>query len=159
MSTNAMELLDELDIAILHELQHEGRITNAELARRVNLSPPATHARLKRLEERGYIQHYTALLNHEMLGYDMLCVVLICIQNHQQDAVALFQDSVKQIPEVLECYHITGEFDFMLKVVIQDRKGLQHFLTERLSPIPNITRIQTSLVIREIKSTTALPLE
>ena len=159
MNNQFFHVLDELDIAILRELQEDGRITNIELARRINLSPPATHARLKNLEERGFIRRYTALLNHEQLGYDMVCLVLISIQNHRSDAVEFFQDSIKLIPEILECYHITGEFDFILKVVIHDRRGLERFLVERLAPIPNITRIQTALVIREVKSTTALPLD
>ena len=158
MDYQDMDYLDELDTAILHELQHEGRLSNAELARRINLSPPATHTRLRQLEQRGYIQHYAAILNRERLGYDMLCLIVIGIQQHHAEAVATFQASIREIPEILECYHTTGEFDFVLKVVIRDRRDLERFLVERLSPIPNIARIQTTLVIREVKSTTVLPL-
>lgn len=159
MDYQHMDQLDELDTAILNELQHNGRLSNAELARRINLSPPATHARLRQLEERGYIQHYAAILNRERLGYDMLCLILIGIQQQQSAAVEQFQKRVRRLPEVLECYQTTGEFDFVLKVVIRDRQDLERFLTKRLSAIPNIARIQTTLVIREVKSTTVLPLD
>ncbi len=151
--------LDDLDAAILDELQRDGRISNAELARRINLSPSATHARLNQLEERGYIQQYTAILNRERLGFDMLCLVLIGIQNHQPDAVEIFQRRVQQIPQILECHHTTGEFDYILKVVIRDREDLERFLVHELAPIPHVSRIQTSLVIREVKSTTTLPID
>lgn len=150
--------LDDLDLAILNELQTEGRISNAELARRINLSPPATHARLRQLEDHGYIQGYAALLDRERLGYDMLCIVHIGMESHTYKGIELIQDSLKQIPEVLECFHTTGEFDYILKVALRDRSDLEHFLANQLTQVPNIARIQTSIVIRKVKSTTALPL-
>ncbi len=83
--------LDELDLVILNELQTNGRITNVELARRINLSPPATHTRLRQLEERGYIHGYVALLNRERLGYDMLCIVQISMETHSHQSIQLLQ--------------------------------------------------------------------
>jgi len=151
-------MLDEIDRVILGVLQTEGRITNAELARQVNLSPPATHARIRRLEEGGYIRQYAALVDPEKVGYDMLCFVLVSLQLHQSQQVEGFKEAIKEMPEVLECHHVTGEFDYLLKVVIRNRRDLERFAIERLTPIPGVARIQTSLVLSEVKTTTALPL-
>ena len=153
------EMLDELDKAILEELQTDGRVSNAELARRINLSPPATHTRLRQLEQRGYICKYAALLDRERAGYDMLCFVHMSLQLHQQEQIDEIRTTIQQMPEVLEYYRLTGEFDYLLKVVIRNRKGLERFIIDRLTPIPGVARIQTSLVLTEVKSTTALPLE
>ncbi len=151
--------LDGLDRAILKILQTNARISNVELARRVNLSPPAIHARLKRLEQQGYIREYAALLDREKVGYDMLCFVHINLQLHQHEQVETVRNAIQNMPEVLECYHITGAVDYLLKVVVHNRKDLERFVMHRLTPIPGVARIQTSLVLTEVKCTTALPIE
>jgi Lrp/AsnC family transcriptional regulator, leucine-responsive regulatory protein len=151
--------LDELDRIILQELQHNSRISNVELARQVSLSPPAVHARVRRLEQLGYISRYTALLDWEQLGYTMLCFIHVQLQIHQLEQVNGFRDLVASMPEVLECHHVTGEHDYLLKVAIRDRKDLERFLMDKLTPIQAVARIHTSIVLREIKSTTILPLE
>lgn len=156
---SANDTLDAVDRAILGTLQTSGRMSNVELAQRVNLSPPATHARIKRLEQRGYIRHYAALLNREEIGYDMLCFVHLNLQMHQPEQVQAIRTAISQMPEVLECYHVTGEFDYLLKVVIKNRKDLERFVIDRLTPVPGVARIHTSLVLNEVKSTTALPLD
>lgn len=150
--------LDELDIRILDELQGDARIANAELARRLNLSPPAVHARVRRLEEQGYIRRYSALLDRERLGFDMLCFVSITLQMHTRQQVQQFRAAVQQIPQVLECHHVTGEYDYLLKVTVRNRKELEHLVMERLTPLPGVARIHTSLVFTEVKNSTALPL-
>ena len=152
-------MLDSVDRLILDILQSEGRLSNAELARRVNLSPPATHARLRRLEEEGVIRQYAALLDREKAGFDMLCFVQIGLQLHQPEQVQAVRDAIRGMPEVLECHHITGEYDYLLKVVIHNRKDLERFILERLTPVRGVARIHTSLVLTEVKSTTALPVE
>jgi len=154
-----MPALDFTDRAILDILQSEGRISNAELARRVNLSPPATHARLHRLEETGLVRGYAALLDREKAGFDMLCFVHISLQLHQPEQVEAVRTAIRQMPEVLECHHITGEYDYLLKVVIHNRKDLERFVLERLTPVQGVARIHTSLVLTEVKSTTALPVD
>jgi len=151
--------LDELDRAILNELQTDSSISNVELARRVSLSPPAVHARVKRLEQLGYIRHYVAVLDREKVGFDMLCFIQVSLQVHQTGQVENFRSTVAKMPEVLECHHVTGPFDYLLKVAICNRMDLQRFLMERLTPIPYIANIQTSLVLTEIKTTTALPIK
>ena len=151
--------MDGLDEAILKILQIDGRISNVDLANRVNLSPPAVHARLKRLEERGYIRQYVALLDREFIGFDMLCFINVSLQLHQLEHVENFKRMILEMPQVLECHHLTGEFDYLLKVVVSSRKDLEQFVVNQLTPIPGLARIHTSLVLTEIKSTTALPLD
>lgn len=150
--------LDELDKAILQRLQADGRMSNVDLAAQVNLSPPAVHARLKRLEGRGYIRQYVALLDREKVGYDMLCFIRVNLQLHQPEQVENFRQVIQQMPEVLECHHLTGEYDYLLKVVVHNRQDLERFVVKRLTPIPGIARIHTSLVLSEVKATTTLPL-
>jgi DNA-binding Lrp family transcriptional regulator len=151
--------MDTLDADMLRHLQADGRTSNAELARRLNLSPPAIHARLRRLEEEGYIRGYTAVLDRERLGFDMLCFVHITLQQHNTDLVERFRAAVREIPEVLECHHITGEYDYLLKAVVCNRKDLERLVVQRLTPIPGVARIHTSIALSEIKQTTALPLD
>lgn len=151
-------VLDELDRAILLELQKNGRISHVELSRIVNLSPPAIHTRIKRLEQQGYIDHYAALVNRELVGYEMLCFISVSLQVHQLDQVENFRRRVTEMPEVLECYHLTGEYDYLLKVAVYNQKSLQQFLMDKLTPIPGIGRIHTSLVLTEIKHSTVLSL-
>ena len=154
-----LEDLDDLDKAILTELQGDSAISNVELARRISLSPPAVHARIKRLEELGYVRQYVAILDREKVGYDMLCVINVTLQHHHMDAINVFREAVQQMPEVLEAYFVTGEFDYLLKVVVRSRKELETFLMEKLTPIPGIARIATSIVLTEIKYTTSLALD
>ncbi len=150
--------LDELDLSILRVLQENGRISNVELASQINLSPPATYTRLKRLEKQGYIRSYVALLEWGRMGYDMICFINISLQMHQPGEVEKFRQRVSQLPEVLECHHITGEFDYLLKVAIKNRDDLDRFVMKQLTPISGISRIYTSLALNEIKASTALPI-
>jgi DNA-binding Lrp family transcriptional regulator len=160
MEDNSQDFeLNETDVAILREVQEDGRISNVELASRIDLSPPATHARLKRLQSQGYIRQYVAILDQEKMGFDMTCFVNISLRMHGPNELSGFRDSVKQLPEVLDCYHVTGEFDYLLKVIVRNRKELQRFVEHKLTPIPGVARIYTSLVLDEIKSSTSLPLE
>lgn len=152
-------MLDDVDRRLLRSLQFNGRMSNVELAQAVHLSPPATHARLRRLERDGYIRQYAAVLDREKTGYDLLCFIHVSLQMHQLEQVENFRQSTRQMPEVLECHHITGEYDYLLKVALRNRKDLERFLVDRLTPIPGVGRIHTSLVLTEVKATMALPLE
>ena len=150
---------DKLDQRILDELQKDARISNAELARRVNLSPPATHSRVKRLEEKKIIQRYAAVLDRQRAGYDLLCFVRVSLQLHDLDQVTGFHEAVQIMPEVLECHHVTGDYDYLLKVVARNTEDLENFLVNRLTPIQGVAQIHTSLVLREVKNSTMLPLK
>ena len=152
-------MLDKVDKSILRALQADGRLSNVELSRKISLSPPATHSRLRRLEKDGYIRQYTAVVDREKAGYDLLCFIHISLQMHQVTQVEKFREATRKMPEVLECHHITGEYDYLLKVVLRNRKDLERFVVDKLTPIPGVARIHTSLVFTEVKSTMALPLE
>ncbi len=150
--------IDETDKTILRLLQASGRVSNAEIARRVGLSAPATHARMRRLEEAGVIRRYATLLDREAIGFDMVCFINVSLQLHQFEAIERFKELVQDMPEVLECHHITGEFDYLLKAVFRNRDELQAFVVNKLTPIPGMARINTSLVLIEIKATQELPI-
>lgn len=150
--------LNDVDRVILQALQTDGRASIVDLAKQVGLSTSATHTRIRRLEQEGYVERYVALLSRDKTGYDMLCFVNVSLQMHQPQQVEAFKAAVQEMPEVLECYHVTGEFDYLLKVAIRNRKDLERFVLHRLTPIPGVARIHTSLVLSEVKSTTALPL-
>lgn len=150
--------LDAIDYLLLTALQRDARLTNTELARRVKLSPAGLQRRLKKLEESGFIDRYVALLNREAVGLDMLCFVQVTLQRHQPELIQQFRALLQDVPEVLECHHITGEYDYLLKVVVRNRHHLEHFLVEILTPAPGMDKIRTSLVLSEIKMSTAVPL-
>lgn len=150
--------LDEIDKAMLGVLQLQGDISNVELAKRVNLSQPATHARRRRLEEQGYIRGYVAIVDREKAGFDLLCFIHITMQMNQSDQIQKYMDMIKVMPEVLECHHITGEYDYLLKAVVRNHHELERFVNGKLTSLPGIARIHTSLVFTEVKATTALPL-
>ncbi len=151
--------LDETDKLILRMLQADGRVSNAEMARRVGLSAPATHARVRRLEGAGVIRQHSTLLDREAMGFDMVCFINVSLQLHQYEAIERFKELVQDMPEVLECHHITGEFDYLLKAVFRNRDELQEFVVNKLTPIPGMAQINTSLVLIEIKATQQLPIE
>ncbi|MEL6307440.1 MAG: Lrp/AsnC family transcriptional regulator [Chloroflexota bacterium] len=151
--------LDVIDLQIITSLQENSKLTNAEIARRVELSPPAVHARIRRLEEQNIINGYMALIDREALGFDMLCFIQVSVNSHNPDYVKTFRQKLANMPEVLECYQLIGDIDYLMKVVLRNKSDLQRFLMERLTPIEGIARIKTSLALTEIKSTTVLPIE
>lgn len=150
--------MDKKDKALLGFLQSDARITSTELAKRVNLSPPGLQKRVRKLEQQGVIEGYRTLLNREALGFDMLCFVQVTLQRHQPDAIQRFRKQVQSMPEVMECFHLTGEYDYLLKIIVRNRKHLEHFLVNKLTPLSGMDKIRTSLVLSEIKATTAVPL-
>lgn len=152
-------LLDDIDRELLTALQKDARQTNAELARQVDLSATGLHKRLRRLEEAGIITGYVARVDREALGYDMLCFVQVTLQRHEPDAVDNFRREVQSMAEVLECHHLTGEFDYLLKVIVRNRKHLEQFILNTLTPVRGMDKIRTSLVLSEIKATAAIPMD
>lgn len=150
--------LDDMDRAVLELLQQDARITQTDLARQVELSPTGLQKRIRKLEEDGIIERYATILNKEKLGYDMLCFVQVTLQRHNTEAVENFRRAVQIMPEVLECHHLTGEYDYLLKIIVYNRKHLERFLLETLTPLTGMDKIRTSLVLSEIKATTVVPL-
>lgn len=156
MESMISKALDVIDFQILDILQRQANISNAELGRRVNLSPPATHARIKRLETEGYIQKQVAILDQQKLGFDLLCYIFISTDIHQAEQLEILENNLEAMPEVLECHCLTGEYDYLLKVANKNRQGLEEFI-RKLNKL-GISRIQTSLALREIKHSTILPI-
>ena len=150
--------LDNIDLRILREMQADSRISNSELARRINLSQPATHTRLKRLETLGVIRQHVSLLSREQLGLDIVCFFHIRLQAHAEEALIRFEEAVQGLTAVLECHYLTGEFDYLLKAVFRNRQELTQFVRSSLTPLPDVVQITTSVVFSEVKSTTVLPL-
>ena len=154
-----LEQLDEMDREVLRLLQDDGRISSAELARRVNLSAPGLQKRLKKLEQKGVIDRYVTLVNREALGLDLLCFAQVTLTHHQPECVSNFCTRVQGLQEVLECHYLAGEFDYILKVVVADRHHLEKLLREQIIPIPGVDKIRTSIVLNEVKTSTSLPLD
>ncbi|MBC8099323.1 MAG: Lrp/AsnC family transcriptional regulator [Armatimonadetes bacterium] len=150
---------DQLDRAILEELQRNGRISIADLARIVFLSPPAVYQRIKRLERAGIIRHYVALLDHELAGYDLMCFIRVSLEKHNREHIEQMHERVAASTAVLECYHTAGTYDLLLKVVAADHRALERFISEQLMTLPGIEKIETSVVLNEIKTTTAIVLK
>ena len=150
--------LDALDRQVLSLLQENARITNTDLARSVALSAPGVQKRLRRLEENGVIQRYSAIVDREALGLDLLCFIQVSLAHHEPRTVQGFRDAVKEMPEVLECHYLTGEFDHLLKVLVADHEHLEQFLFKKLTQAQGVDRVRTSIVLNEIKLSTSLPL-
>lgn len=150
--------LDETDVQILHLLQKDGRITNAELAKRVGLSPPSVLQRVRALEKAGLIRGYVALLDPERLGLRITAMIMISLALHQEQPIERFRRSIQEIPEIVECYHVSGDYDFLLKVVVRDMRAYEIFLREKLSKIKGIGKINTNFVLATTKQTTNIPL-
>ncbi len=155
---SSIKHLDEVDLSILREIQQDCRISISELARRINLSQPATHTRLKRLETFNIIRQHVSLLNRDQLGLDLLCFFQVRLQAHSEEALIHFEEAIQALPAILECHYLTGEFDYLLKAVFRNRQELEHFDRRTLTPLPDVIQVTTSVVLSEIKSTTVLPL-
>jgi Lrp/AsnC family transcriptional regulator, leucine-responsive regulatory protein len=150
--------IDDIDLQLLGILQGDGRITNADLAKRVGLSPPSVLQRVRNLEKLGLVKGYHAILDAERLGLKITALVMINLSLHQEQPIERFRRSVNEIPEVLECYHVSGEFDFLLKVVVRDIRAYEVLVRERISRIKGIRQIKTSFVLGVPKHTTQIPL-
>ena len=150
--------LDELDVQLLAILQADGRITNADLAKKVGLSPPSVLQRVRLLERAGLIRGYHALLDAERLGLRVTALAMISLSLHQEQPIERFRKSVQEIPEILECYHVSGEFDFLLKISVKDIRSYEQLIREKLSKIKGIQQIKTSFVLSTPKYTTQLPI-
>jgi Lrp/AsnC family leucine-responsive transcriptional regulator len=150
--------LDETDVQILNILQADGRITNADLAKSVGLSPPSVLQRVRTLERAGLIKGYHGHLDPERLGLKITAWVNITLSLHQEQPIERFRRAVQDIPEILECYHVSGDCDFMLKVIVKDMRAYEQFVREKLSKIKGIQQIRTSFVFGTNKYTTQIPL-
>ena len=150
--------MDDLDRQLLRHLQDDARITSVELAHRLKLSAPGLQKRVRKLEQRGVIQHYATIVNRQAVGLDLLCFVQVLLAHHRPGSVERFPARMRSFPEVLECHFLTGEIDYLLKVVVATHEHLERFLFDKLMKVAGVDRIRTSIVLKEIKTSTALPL-
>ncbi len=150
---------DRYERKILHALQVNGRISNRSLAEQVGLSAAPCWRRLRNLEERKIIRQYTALLDTDQLGFTVCAFAHVSLENHHAETVAQFDTAIEQWPEILECYMISGDYDYMLKIVVADMNAFERFLSTCLLPVPAIRSVNTTFVLRPRKYTTVLPLD
>jgi DNA-binding Lrp family transcriptional regulator len=150
--------LDDLDRRLLGHLQEDARVPTAELARRLDLSGPGLQKRLRKLEDQGVIRGYSTIINREAVGLDLLCFIHVTLSHHRANSVKQFPEKIKKMPEVLECHFLTGEFDYLLKVVVANHDHLEKFLFGKLMKAGGIDRTRTSIVVKEVKTSTSLPL-
>lgn len=149
--------LDATDRRILAALQKAGRMTNAELADRVNLSPSACHRRVQRLEAEGFIRDYVALLDERRMGRPTTVFVEITLQGQADELLEAFEKGVKRIPDVLECHLMAGTADYLLKVVAQDTEDFARIHRQHLARLPGVAQMHSSFALRTVFRTTAIP--
>jgi Lrp/AsnC family leucine-responsive transcriptional regulator len=150
--------LDPVDLNILEILQLDGRITNLELARKIKLTPAPTLMRVKKLEEAGYIKRFVALVDAEKVGLPILAFVHVILESHNRETTLEFMNEMRKLPEVLECHHIAGDEDFLLKVVAASPAEYESFVLEKLTNVHGIEKVKTTFVLSSSKLETALPL-
>jgi DNA-binding Lrp family transcriptional regulator len=145
--------IDDRDRAILRLLQENAKITVREIAHQIHLSPTPVHERIKRMEDAGVIRQYAALVNHSKVGKGLMVICYVSLKEHNKKSGARFIRLVQELKEVIECYNISGEFDFMLKVVVENMDAYYDFHVNKLSQAENIGQLQSSFVMGIIKQT------
>ena len=150
--------LDVTDLRILAELQADGSLSNVELARRVHLSPSPCLARVKALESAVVISRYVALANPAALGLGLNVFINISLKSQSKESLAAFEQRIAEQDPVMECYLMTGDSDYLIRVALPDIAALEHFILERLTPIPGVEKIRTSFTLKQVRYKTALPL-
>jgi DNA-binding Lrp family transcriptional regulator len=149
--------LDLFDLKILSLLQEDGRISMTDLADRVGLSPSPCARRVKRLEDEGYIDRYVTLLNARKLGVGLNVFVSIRLSSQTRAAFDRFDAEMGAIPEIVGCYLLTGAFDYLVQIRVTDIEEFRDFMRDRLTAIEGVVETQSSIVLEQLKSTTAIP--
>ncbi len=149
--------LDHIDHKILRHLQENARITNAELADKVGLSPTPCLRRLRRLETDGIIRGYHTEVNREALGINVTVIILVKLEREDDTTLREFEAAIQKRSEVMECYLVTGKFDYFLRVVIPSLAAYETFLSETMLRMPNIATVESSFTLREVERKTVLP--
>jgi Lrp/AsnC family leucine-responsive transcriptional regulator len=150
--------LDTTDLKILACLQEDARVTNVALAEAVHLSAAPCLRRVRELEQTGVIQRYVTLIDPEDLGLHVSVFIQVSLEKQVQAGLRTFEETILRYPEVMECYLMTGDSDYLIRVVAPDLKALQEFITERLARIAGVSNIRSSMALKQVKYKTALPL-
>ncbi|WP_080902631.1 Lrp/AsnC family transcriptional regulator [Parabacteroides sp. Marseille-P3160] len=153
-----MEKLDATDIQILKVLQNNAKLTTKELAEKVNLSPTPVFERQKRLEREGYIRRYTAELDYEKLGCNFIVFCNVRLKQHTRAYGLLFMEAINKIEAITNCYNISGDYDFMMKIYVRDMKHYQDFVLNILGEIDSIGSLHSIFVIGEAKNSRSIPI-
>ncbi len=158
MPQRASVAIDATDARILEALQADAKLTNVELAARVHLSPSPCLARVRRLEEVGLISKYVALLDPLRLGLSVSVFIQIRLEKQVERALEVFEAAIGKYPEVMECYLMTGDADYLIRVVVPDVQALERFIVDELSKIPGVANIRSSFALKQVKYKTVLPI-
>ena len=150
--------LDRIDQLILAELQRDGRLSNRDLAEKVHLSESACLRRVRALDEAGVIDRYAAVVNQARVGLPGNVFVSITLNRQEQGDLAAFEAAVQRVPEVMECYLMTGQHDYLLRVVVSDPADFERLHSQHLTRLPGVARVQSSFALRTVRKTEELPL-
>ena len=151
-------VLDRIDRAILHELQQDGRLSNSALAERVNLSESACLRRVRRLEDSDLLRGYVGLVDQTLAGFPDNVFVQITLQSQQQDDLAAFERQVRRLPEVMECYLMSGSSDYLLRVIVEDARDYERVHSQYLTRLPGVDRVHSSFALRTVIKRTEVPI-
>lgn len=151
-------LLDETDLGILKLLQQNAELTIKELSLQLHKSSPTIHERVKRLKEEGYIKRVVAILDRKLVDRNLIAFSQVQLSDHAAETLKRFETEVAKFPEVMECFQMTGQCDFILRIATSDIEAYHDFYRNKLAMLPNITTVQSSFVLSETKSETAYPL-
>lgn len=149
--------MDRIDRAILHELQIDGRLSNNALAARITLSESACLRRVRRLEDSGYLTGYVGLVDQSLAGYPDNVFVRITLHSQQQSDLAAFEREAKLLPEVMECYLMSGDADYLLRVIVADARDYERIHSQYLTRLPGVDRVHSSFALRTVAKKTELP--
>lgn len=151
--------LDQTDLKILQALQENCKVTNIQLSQKVGLSPAPTLERVKKLENAGYILSYHAVVNPEKIGLGLTALVQVALTRQMENAIQSFHKQIMEVDEIVECYQLTGDFDYLLKVIVEDIPAFEKLITEKLSRIEEIGQMQTNVVLSKFKDSPLLPFD
>ena len=157
MKTVSAVALDDIDRKMLRALQADGRMTNADLARTVNLSESACLRRLKALESEGVISRYAAIINERAVGLPISVFVNLTLSSQAESALTAFETAIATVPQVVECYLMTGGSDYLLRLVVRDVDDLERIHARELTRLPGVTRVSSSVAMRTVVKRSALP--
>ena len=153
-----LKALDRTDRRILECLQADGRISNVQLSRKVNLTPTPCIERVKRLERQGYIRGYTAILDPDLVDASLLVFVEIDLSHTSPDAFKRFSEEARKLPEIMDCHLVSGNFDYLIKARVKDMKAYRKLLGEKILSLPFVNGSRSYVVMEEVKETSSLPL-
>lgn len=151
--------IDDSDRKILTLLQENAKLTTKEIADKLGLSVTPVYERIKRLEKHKYIRGYVALVDRKKVDKSLMAFLFISLKEHSQKALLSFENEILKFPKVIECYHIAGQYDFLLKILVKDMQDYHEFTFQRLASLDNIAHVQTDFVMNDLKYSTQIPID